>query len=423
MTPLPDILADALERLSPGPLHARAGFWLHQMGHPIPLADWIEESTGLGKATLLSLAARIHGAPEHLSAAAQLAEGEWLSPERAWSAIGSARLALGDVPGAQAALTHPDVPPAPLTLPALSWLIQHRLADGGDPRPVLDHLGPGHDAAAALRAVVLRAPHLAHAALPLVPPAQRDEVVLSLFLDGCIPERLPPVGSTIAAIHAALLGHTAAARAALAPLLVAHLPTWQASAPAQAAPIYHHLALACAALADTEGALWCLERLGGCRPRLRGAGLVAVLCPDERLVSWALAQGSDDADQVEALCQAGRIAARLQQPQRAHDLLRSAAVRAGHLADFYTRRLALQVISHAQIEAGAPLEALSTIDGIDRHRFGDVQRTAAAAALLFSGKSKPAMKVIRSFPTGRRRTESCCAISAAMFPACLGPGV
>ena len=83
MTPLPDILADALERLSPGPLHARAGFWLHQMGHPIPLADWIEESTGLGKATLLSLAARIHGAPEHLSAAARLAEGEWLSPERA----------------------------------------------------------------------------------------------------------------------------------------------------------------------------------------------------------------------------------------------------------------------------------------------------------------------------------------------------
>lgn len=423
MTSLPDMLADALEPLSPGPLHARAGFWLHRMGRPIPLADWIKDSTGLGKAALLSLAARIQGTPEHLSEAARLAEAEWLSPEHAWSAIGSARLALGDVPGAQAALTHPDVPPAPLTLPALSWLLQHHLADGGDPRPVLDHLGPGHDAAAALREVVLRVPRLAHAALPLVSPAQRDEVVLSLFLAGCVPEVLPSVGPAVVATHAALLGSTATARAALAPLLVERLPTWRGSAPAQAAPVYHHLALACAALADTEGALWCLDRLGGCRPRLRGAGLVAVLCPDDRLVSWALAQGSDDAEQVEALCQAGRIAARLQQPQRAHDLLRSAAVRAGHLADFYTRRLALQVISHAQTEAGAPLEALTTIDGIDRRRFGDAQRAAAAAALISSGKSKSAMKVIRSFPTGRRRTKSCCAISAAMFPTGLGPGV
>jgi hypothetical protein len=423
MQPLPDMLTASLEVLPPGPLHARAGFWLHQMGQTPPLSDWIAKASGVGLAVLLCLAARIQEDASLLIEAERLAESEWLSPEIAWSGIGTARLALGDVPGALVALTHPDAPPTPLTLPALSWLLQHLLLSDGDPQPVLDHLGAGHDAAEALLAVATRVPDLARAALSLLPSEQRDEAALRLLLTGAIPDRLPPVGPTVTVIHAARQGQVDLARARLAPLLIERLPTWRASAPAQAAPVYHHLALACAALSDIEGALWSLERLAGQRPRLRGACQVSVFCPDDRLVSWALAQATDDETRIESLRQAGRITARLGQHQRARSLLRSAAALTSQLTAFYPRRLARQVVSSAQIEIGAPLDALTTIDAIDRRRFGDEQRTAAATALLFAGNSKAATQVLRSFPMGHRRAESCCAVSAAMFPGSLGPGV
>jgi hypothetical protein len=423
MPPLSDMLLTSLALLPPGQLHARAALSLHWLGQPVPLTDWLARAEGVGRAALLCITARLAQDAAPLAEAEALAEAEWLSPEVAWSAIGSARLALGDLPGALSALTRPDTPPAPLTLPALSWLLQHLLADGGDPRPVLDHLGGGHDAEAALLGVADRDPRLAAAALGLLPPDRRDEGVITHLLRAPIPQPLPPVGPAVQVIAQARLGHTAAARARLAPLLIDRLPTWSASAPVQAAPVFHHLALACAALSDVEGALWCLERLADHHPRLRGAWRVSVLCPDERLIRWVLDQGGDDGQRVESLRQAGRIAAVIGQRQRADDLLRAAAGLAGRLEPFYPRRLALQAVSHAQIEAGAPLEALTTLDAIQPRRFGDEQRSAAAAALIIAGNIDAAMQVLTSIPDGLRRAESCCAVSAAMFPTRLGSGV
>lgn len=429
------LLAEALDRTPLGEAHAHWSDTLLQLGR-LPeavaaLESWLPTSRGVARCELLCALARTRAAAglsvaALLSEAHALAEAEWADAERAWSALGAAHHAAGDLDAALVAWTHEDNPyrfdcRAPIAAMAVSL---RRAGRWSALDVLLRHVGPGHEQAVILDAVIddaLARRELGPAlqALWWIPESLREGALLRAIggmvsagrlEDGWAAEALwdgIEGGHASRARARVMLGDAADGRALLAPLLVAWLSPARPPRDTDAL----HAAVALLLLDDVDGAAWCLGRIPGQRAALRALEACASAAPSAALLASVLARWPGDPTVMRVV---GSLEAAGGQAAAGRARLQQAADAAAALEDFYPRRLALQEIAHAQIAAGDIEGALHTAERLTRERFGHEHIAAAAVRLAGAGALDEAAALLARLPPGALRIQAGCAALRAL---------
>ena len=431
MSVLDVLLDEALQRTPFGDVHAQWADTLIALGDASfaarTIEGWLGGTRGVGRCELLCALARARiasglSADAIVAEAQALADAEWGEAERAWTALAKTFLCAGELGLALDAWTHPDNAysfPERDAVTATAVALRRAGRWGGLDR-LLRHVGPGHDQAVILDAVMgdaLDRQELGPAlqALWWIPESLREDALLGA-VRGAVEGGLPAVGWAVEALWDGLeageasrarararLGDSSGTRALLAPLLVA----WISPACTPSPEAVRHAAVALVLIGDADGALWCLDRLEGVRVVLRALReAVEVAAVPEPLMQFALDRWPGD---VHVLRVIGALEAAGGALRQGRARLRSAADQADTLADHYQRRLALQEIAHAQVEAGDLDAALVTAARLTRRRFGHEHIAAAAVRQAAAGNVEGAAVLLKKLPAGRLRIQAACA--------------
>ncbi|MEL6346668.1 MAG: hypothetical protein AAFV53_26380 [Myxococcota bacterium] len=395
--------------------------WIHHGHAPQAqevLVDRLQGSHGAERCVLLSTMACamfVTGAdPEAaLDEAERIAQNCWMDAEPAWTALGGARLFCRRRLDAHAALTGSDNPYQFEALPALVDLARahHRAADWERLQKALEHIGPGHDQAAALRAIVddaldRQALPAAITALWWIPEPLRIPILLRQLLRLVVAGELERawrfeaqwdglVGADASrALARALLGDVGGARDLMAPLLVGR----KSAGPAR--DTMRYLAAASAAVGSVHQARWCIEQIAGVRPRLRAVCLsMRVAATDASpLLGWAVSLGETEEERVEAGRVVGMLEVRSGERPAGCARLRAIADLAADIDHHYQRRLALQTVAHAQIASGDVDGGLETAGRLRSRRFGYEHLQAAARTVAMEGATRRAAALLGRLP-------------------------